>query len=88
MGRVAPENPPNKHWSEQKPQALWAKSFQAGRQPTPVAPTQEEQKEEEDDDEEEYAHVPLWRRALMKKRAEEERVRKEQEKRIVSAQCL
>ena len=54
-----------------------AASWVRPRMGKPAEPVPEPEPEPEEEEEEEYADLPLWKRALMKKRAEEVR-KKEQ----------
>ncbi len=85
LGRVAPEEP-KKHWSERHPPEWWSRTV-PDKEPAPtVAEHVGEKKGEEveEEDEEEYAHIPIWKRALMKKKDKEQRMKVELEKSHVS----
>ncbi len=79
---------PKKHWSERKPPEGWAKITQSkkaakaemvdGGRTKAEAEEMEEEEEEEEDDE-----IPLWRRALMKKKAKEQKMKGQAEKQQV-----
>lgn len=46
-----------------------------------------DEEEEEEEEDEEYAQVPLWKRALMKKKAQEQKMKEANEKLKVRRLC-
>ena len=81
MGRVT-EEPQTRVTEKQPPASAWSRRHnEKGTTPAVMETGVDENEEEEVPDE--YAGLPVWKRALMKKKAMEQRMKEEEEKQKV-----
>ena len=76
LGRVADSSPTKQQFSTPSDKGSTPHGQEVGEEGV-------EQDSEEEEEPDEYAGLPLWRRALLKKRAEEQRMKEEERERKV-----